>query len=116
MVTGDNPVTAQAIAREAGILQGGTVMTGKEFRVLSAGEQVAAAKNLDVMARAEPLDKLLLVQALQKTGAVVAVTGDGTNDAPRSGTRTWDLQWVSPVPKWHGRQATSSFSTTPLPR
>jgi Ca2+-transporting ATPase len=82
MVTGDNPVTAQAIAREAGILQGGTIMTGKEFRALLAGEQVAAAKTLDVMARAEPLDKLLLVQALQKTGAVVAVTGDGTNDAP----------------------------------
>ncbi len=82
MVTGDNPVTAQAIAREAGILQGGTVMTGKEFRTLSLEEQVTAAKNLDVMARAEPLDKLLLVQALQKTGAVVAVTGDGTNDAP----------------------------------
>ncbi len=82
MVTGDNPVTAQAIAREAGILQGGTVMTGKEFRALSAEGQVTAAKTLDVMARAEPLDKLLLVQALQKTGAVVAVTGDGTNDAP----------------------------------
>jgi Ca2+-transporting ATPase len=82
MVTGDNPATAQAIAREAGIIQGGTIMTGKEFRELSAEEQVFAAKKLDVMARAEPLDKLLLVQALQKTGAVVAVTGDGTNDAP----------------------------------
>ncbi|MFA6363472.1 calcium-translocating P-type ATPase, PMCA-type [Methanoregula sp.] len=82
MVTGDNAVTAQAIAREAGIMQGGTIMTGKEFRTLSAEEQVVAAKKLDVMARAEPLDKLLLVQALQKTGAVVAVTGDGTNDAP----------------------------------
>jgi Ca2+-transporting ATPase len=82
MVTGDNPVTAQAIAREAGIINSGTVMTGKEFRALSDEGQVAAAKNLDVMARAEPMDKLLLVQALQKTGAVVAVTGDGTNDAP----------------------------------
>ncbi|MGB8219959.1 MAG: HAD-IC family P-type ATPase, partial [Methanoregula sp.] len=82
MVTGDNPVTAQAIAREAGILNNGMVMTGKEFRALSDEGQVAAAKNLDVMARAEPLDKFLLVQALQKTGAVVAVTGDGTNDAP----------------------------------
>jgi Ca2+-transporting ATPase len=82
MVTGDNPVTAQAIAREAGIIQGGTVITGKEFRTLSADAQVEAAKKLDVMARAEPMDKFLLVQALQKTGAVVAVTGDGTNDAP----------------------------------
>ncbi|NLD57655.1 MAG: calcium-translocating P-type ATPase, PMCA-type [Methanomicrobiales archaeon] len=82
MVTGDNPETARAIAREAGILQGGAVMTGAEFRSLSLEEQVSAAHTLDVMARAEPMDKLLLVQALQKDGAVVAVTGDGTNDAP----------------------------------
>ncbi|MFA4859664.1 calcium-translocating P-type ATPase, PMCA-type [Methanoregula sp.] len=82
MVTGDNPETARAIAREAGILKDGTVMTGGAFRVLTKEEQVEAARNLDVMARAEPMDKLLLVEALQKTGAVVAVTGDGTNDAP----------------------------------
>ena len=82
MVTGDNPATAVAVAREAGILTGGTVMSGKEFRDLPAAEQAAAAQNLDVMARAEPMDKLLLVEVLQKAGAVVAVTGDGTNDAP----------------------------------
>jgi len=82
MVTGDKPETARAIAHEAGILVGGNVVTGKEFRTLSPEDQVTAAQGLDVMARAEPLDKLLLVQALQKTGAVVAVTGDGTNDAP----------------------------------
>jgi Ca2+-transporting ATPase len=82
MVTGDNPETARAIAHDAGILQGGTVITGSAFRVLSKDEQVDAARGLDVMARAEPMDKLLLVEALQKTGAVVAVTGDGTNDAP----------------------------------
>jgi P-type Ca2+ transporter type 2C len=82
MVTGDNPETAQAIARESGILKDGTVMTGAAFRSLSESCQVAAARELDVMARAEPMDKLQLVEALQKTGAVVAVTGDGTNDAP----------------------------------
>ena len=82
MVTGDNPETAQAIARDAGILQGGKVMTGSEFRSLIKDDQVTAARGLDVMARAEPMDKLLLVEALQKAGAVVAVTGDGTNDAP----------------------------------
>jgi Ca2+-transporting ATPase len=82
MVTGDNPETARAIAQESGILQGGTVVTGAVFRSLLEDEQVDAVRNLDVMARAEPLDKLLLVKALQKTGAVVAVTGDGTNDAP----------------------------------
>jgi Ca2+-transporting ATPase len=82
MVTGDNPETARAIASDAGILQAGSVMTGSGFRSLSREEQVVAGRELDVMARAEPLDKLLLVEALQKTGAVVAVTGDGTNDAP----------------------------------
>jgi len=82
MVTGDNPETARAIARDAGILQGGRVMTGSAFRSLSSDDQVTAAQELDVMARAEPMDKLLLVEALQKKGAVVAVTGDGTNDAP----------------------------------
>jgi Ca2+-transporting ATPase len=82
MVTGDNPETARAIARDAGILQQGRVVTGTEFRSLTEDQQVNAAQGLDVMARAEPMDKLLLVTALQKTGAVVAVTGDGTNDAP----------------------------------
>ncbi len=82
MVTGDNPETARAIAQESGILKGGTVMSGGEFRALTKDEQVNAARTLDVMARAEPMDKLLLVEALQKTGAVVSVTGDGTNDAP----------------------------------
>jgi len=82
MVTGDNPETARAIAQESGILKGGKVISGAAFRSLSKDEQVNAAPDLDVMARAEPMDKLLLVEALQKTGAVVAVTGDGINDAP----------------------------------
>lgn len=82
MVTGDNPETARAIARESGILRVGTVRTGFEFRSLPESGRVDAARDLDVMTRAEPMDKLLLVEALQKTGAIVAVTGDGTNDAP----------------------------------
>ena len=82
MVTGDNRETAKAIAEDSGILTGGFVVHGKEFRSLSPEQQVAVAQKLDVMARAEPMDKLLLVQALQKNGDVVAVTGDGTNDAP----------------------------------
>ncbi|MDD1691222.1 MAG: calcium-translocating P-type ATPase, PMCA-type [Methanoregula sp.] len=82
MVTGDNPETARAIAQESGIHKGGTVVPGPVFRAMSPEEQVTAARDLDIMARAEPMDKLLLVQALQKSGDVVAVTGDGTNDAP----------------------------------
>lgn len=82
MVTGDSPETATAIARETGILSTGTVLLGSEFRSLPESERSEAARRLDVMARAEPSDKLLLVQALQGRGEVVAVTGDGTNDAP----------------------------------
>jgi Ca2+-transporting ATPase len=82
MVTGDNAETARAIAQESGIMQGGTVIAGAEFRALKKEDQTTVSRNLDVMARAEPMDKLLLVEALQRNGAVVAVTGDGTNDAP----------------------------------
>ena len=82
MVTGDSPETATAIARETGILSTGSVLLGSEFRSLPEDERGEAARRLDVMARSEPSDKLLLVQALQGEGEVVAVTGDGTNDAP----------------------------------
>lgn len=82
MVTGDNIETARAIAKETGILTNGRVIEGKEFRALSEDERVKIAPDIDVVARAEPMDKLFLVQALQKNDHVVAVTGDGTNDAP----------------------------------
>src|SRR4030043_361553 len=73
MVTGDNPETARAIGQDSGILRNGTVITGSMFRSLSPDEQVTEAQGMDIMARAEPMDKLLLVKALQTTGAVVAV-------------------------------------------
>jgi Ca2+-transporting ATPase len=82
MVTGDSPVTATAIARETGILTDGNVLTGSEFRYLPDKDRSVAAKVLEVLARSEPSDKLLLVETLQGSGEVVAVTGDGTNDAP----------------------------------
>ncbi|OPY39053.1 MAG: putative copper-exporting P-type ATPase A [Methanoregula sp. PtaU1.Bin051] len=82
MVTGDNADTARTIASEAGIFRTGQLLTGKEFREMNEDQRILAARSLEVMARAEPFDKLLLVHALQKTGQVVAVTGDGINDAP----------------------------------
>jgi Ca2+-transporting ATPase len=82
MVTGDSPVTATAIARETGILAAGSVLTGSEFRDLPDKDRSVAARDLEVLARSEPSDKLLLVETLQGSGEVVAVTGDGTNDAP----------------------------------
>lgn len=58
-------------------------MEGSEFRALSDAQLLEAAKNLRVLARASPQDKHRLVKALRASGEVVAVTGDGTNDAPQ---------------------------------
>ncbi|XP_021815956.1 calcium-transporting ATPase 8, plasma membrane-type-like [Prunus avium] len=88
MVTGDNVQTAKAIALECGILTSDsdatepTVIEGKVFRGLSDGQREEFAEKISVMGRSSPNDKLLLVQALRRKGHVVAVTGDGTNDAP----------------------------------
>ncbi|KAF5090754.1 Calcium-transporting ATPase 1 [anaerobic digester metagenome] len=82
MVTGDSPETGAAIARETGILTSGSIMTGPEFRELSEEKRREVVRDIQVLARSEPHDKLLLVKALQSNGDVVAVTGDGTNDAP----------------------------------
>jgi Ca2+-transporting ATPase len=82
MVTGDSVMTATAIARDTGILTQGRIFTGQEFRSLTVAERISISRDVEVLARSEPLDKLLLVQALQAQGDVVAVTGDGTNDVP----------------------------------
>ncbi|KAL8149433.1 hypothetical protein AgCh_006441 [Apium graveolens] len=88
MVTGDNLQTAKAIALECGILQSDAdatlpnIIEGKTFREYSEAERLVVAEKISVMGRSSPNDKLLLVQALRKNGHVVAVTGDGTNDAP----------------------------------
>ncbi|KAK9281132.1 hypothetical protein L1049_004025 [Liquidambar formosana] len=88
MVTGDNLQTAKAIALECGILSSDadvsecSIIEGRAFRALSEKERENVAEQILVMGRSSPNDKLLLVQALRKRGEVVAVTGDGTNDAP----------------------------------
>eukprot|EP01063_Lacrimia_lanifica_P005732 TRINITY_DN1346_c3_g1_i1.p1 TRINITY_DN1346_c3_g1~~TRINITY_DN1346_c3_g1_i1.p1 ORF type:complete len:1051 (+),score=491.67 TRINITY_DN1346_c3_g1_i1:72-3155(+) len=87
MVTGDNKATAIAIAKQAGIytpLTDDIAMEGQYFRQLDGNEEkmTYVLKKLKVLARMTPLDKQILVQALRQRGEVVAVTGDGTNDAP----------------------------------
>lgn len=83
MVTGDNKITAEAIAKECGIIQPNSiVMEGPEFRNLSKFEQEQIIPRLHVLARSSPEDKRILVKRLKDKGETVAVTGDGTNDAP----------------------------------
>jgi len=82
MITGDYPGTALAIAREAGFDPGG-VMTGAELDALSEAELRSRLPGVNVFARVVPDQKLKLVNAFKAGGEVVAMTGDGVNDAPR---------------------------------
>jgi len=83
MITGDHPGTAIAIARQLGIVEdGGSALTGRDLARLDDEALRKAAAEADVFARVEPEQKLRLVQALQANGEVVAMTGDGVNDAP----------------------------------
>ncbi|XP_068332190.1 putative calcium-transporting ATPase 13, plasma membrane-type [Pyrus communis] len=87
MITGDNVFTAKAIASECGILQPHqeakeAVVEGIEFRNFTPEQRMQKVDGIHVMARSSPFDKLLMVKCLKQKGNVVAVTGDGTNDAP----------------------------------
>ena len=86
IVTGDTPGTAREIGRQIGIINDTTseyaVITGPEFEALSEDDAAKRVMALKIMCRARPMDKQRLVRLLQEQDAVVAVTGDGTNDAP----------------------------------
>lgn len=82
MITGDHPLTAAAIARELGLLSHGRVMTGSELDALGDEAFARIVETVDVYARVAPVHKLRVVTALQQKGYVVAMTGDGVNDAP----------------------------------
>ena len=81
MITGDYPVTAQAIALQAG-LSGDTIIVGDDLETMSDADLALAVKTATVFARTRPEQKLRIVNALKAGGAIVAMTGDGVNDAP----------------------------------
>ncbi len=83
MITGDHPRTAARIAQDLGIVEAGAVaMTGLQIDALTEGEFAEAVRKTSVFARVAPVHKLRIVDALQADGNVVAMTGDGVNDAP----------------------------------
>jgi Ca2+-transporting ATPase len=82
MITGDHPLTAAYIAADLGIAERGKTLTGRDLDAMSVEQLEAVVEEVPVYARVSPEHKLKLVQALQDKGHVVAMTGDGVNDAP----------------------------------
>jgi Ca2+-transporting ATPase len=82
MITGDHPLTAQRIAQDLHITSNGAVLTGQDLTRMSAQELENVVEDVSVFARVSPEHKLHIVQALQRRGHIVAMTGDGVNDAP----------------------------------
>ncbi|MCC5980870.1 MAG: HAD-IC family P-type ATPase [Oceanicaulis sp.] len=82
MITGDHAGTARAIAIQLGLAEAPDVMTGSDLDGLDAESLIQAARKAEVFARTSPEHKLRLVEALQSDGSIIAMTGDGVNDAP----------------------------------
>ena len=97
MVTGDDVVTGAAIAKQLGIP--GEAILGADFAALSEEEQLRRIDTIGVVGRVAPEHKVLLVQTLQKKNNVVAMTGDGVNDARRSRRPTSGSPWAA-APRW----------------
>jgi P-type Ca2+ transporter type 2C len=82
MITGDHPLTAQSIADRLGISSQGPIVTGPQVDQLSPADRESVVESAQVYARVSPQHKLKIIEGLQRRGHIVAMTGDGVNDAP----------------------------------
>ncbi|WP_199522451.1 cation-translocating P-type ATPase [Geodermatophilus marinus] len=120
MITGDHAGTARAVAGQFGLGDGGAggevpVVTGAELADLPAAELPEVARRTAVFARVDPEQKLRLVETLQEQDHVVAMTGDGVNDAPPCAGPTSGWPWAGAAPRWPRRPPTWSSPTTTSP-
>ena len=116
IVTGDTPATAREIARQIGLWNDAADgernhITGTEFAAMSDEELLERVQELKIMSRARPLDKQRLVKLLQQRGEVVAVTGDGTNDAPA--LTVVQILWVNIIMDTFAAMAMASLPPNP---
>ena len=105
MITGDHVVTASAIAKDLGILvEGDDAINGTELAAMSEEELNERVRTISEYARVSPEDKIRIVRAWPRQGAIVSMTGDGVTDAPAlKAADIRMLPWGSPVPMCQGR-------------
>jgi Ca2+-transporting ATPase len=111
MITGDYPATASVIAMRAG-LDPERVVTGAEVEAMADAELAGAARGRTVFARIAPAQKLRIVNALKDAGEIVAMTGDGVNDAPSLKAAHIGIAWAVAAPTWRVKHPRSFCSTT----